>query len=390
MDIDVKQVCFIRLGAIGDLFVATAALEEILQRFPKAHVWVAGHPFWMQVLIPSKWTRVNGVIPLESKTTLGQLHLPDLKNETWVPVGEPKFLYQHLKRCQASVNLRYQSLRYAWPSLRAGVPIRLGSCPWPYKWVYTHWAPYLGKDPIIHERDQLLRISRAEPVKIWPLGLTSRNRKSLNRNKNLVLQPGPDFARGLPQLKTPDSQKASELTGISAKTYVLVNPTASRREKAWPPQKYRELCQRLLPHLKRRGFELLVIGAPHESEWLHEVAAQDLRVVQPANIRELMDVVGCARALITNASSLQFCANALRTPTMTLMGRTFPARWGPLSSQDLVVCGKIPNSKVTDVFAEDFATYNSIEVSTVENEFLNWFENQTVEHSLAKQNPAPS
>src|SRR5688572_10953695 len=121
----VQQVCFIRLGAVGDLLVATAALEETLARFPNAKVWVAGSELWKQLLLPSRWPRVSGIIAMDKKGT-GQLHLPNLQSETWEPQGETQPLRKFLKSCQATVNLRLESLRFAWPAFFARVPVRIG------------------------------------------------------------------------------------------------------------------------------------------------------------------------------------------------------------------------------------------------------------------------
>jgi len=386
------QVCFIRLGAVGDLLVATAALEETLERFPDAKIWVAGPELWKQLLLPSRWPRINGIIAIDKKGK-GRLNVPNLQSESWEPEGEIHSLQHYLKSCQASVNLRLESLRFAWPAFFARVPIRIGTCWWGTKWLYTHWASWLGKDPIVHERDRLLRIAIAPAVRWWPLGLTSKNRKELigeqtyndrksKAEKYFAIQPGqnPETVayrwkeKVLPSLKNPDKKVAESLT--NANRYVLVNPTASRIEKAWPAEKFRELCLKLQPWLKEKSYQLFVIGSPNETEWLSKVAGREIPVVQPPNLRILMDVIGSSRALITNTSSLQFFANSLRAPTVTLMGRTFPARWGPLAPHDLTICGKLPSPPLSDVFAEDFSAYDSISVETVEEKFKTWFKNE--------------
>lgn len=392
---EVQQVCFIRIGAVGDLLVATAALEETLQRFPNAKVWVAGPELWKALLLPSRWPRINGIIAMDRKGN-GRLNLPNLQNEGWDSKGETLPLQQFLMQCQASVNLRPESLRYAWPAFFARVPIRIGTCWWGLKGLFTHWSPWLGKDPIIHERDRMLRIAAAPKRSVFPLGFTTQNRQDLIKEQTLltgavkadkyaVIQPGQSketvvfrwHNKVLPQLKIADKTTALNLT--EAEKYVLINPTASRIEKAWPAEKFRELALSLKPWLRERGYQLLIIGSPAETEWLKQVAGRDLPIVQPPSLRALMDVVGFAEAVITNTSSLQFFANSLNAPTVTLMGRTFPARWGPLAPKDLAICGKLPSPPLADVFAEDFSAYNSISVETVEKKFKDWFQDQRSE-----------
>ena len=391
---DVQQVCFIRIGAVGDLLVATAALEETLQRFPNSHVWVAGPALWKSLLLPSRWPRINGIIDIDKKG-FGRLCVPNLQNETWEPQGEGQYLQKFLTECDASVNLRPESLRLAWPAFFARVPIRIGTCWWGTKWLFTHWSPWVGKDPIIHERDRMLRIATATQQPFFPLGFTRGNRQRMIQEQTqqtgkekaeryMVIQPGqakdtPAYQwrnKVLPQLKVVDKTVAQDLT--HTENYVLINPTASRIEKAWPAEKFRELALNLQPWLRERGHQLFIIGSPTETEWLKKVAGPEIPIVQPANLRILMDVVGPAKAVLTNTSSLQFIANSLRAPTVTLMGRTFPARWGPLAPTDLTICGKLPSPPLADVFAEDYTAYNSISVETVERQFKDWFQNKLV------------
>lgn len=389
---DVQQVCFIRIGAVGDLLVATAALEETLQRFPNAKVWVAGPELWKSLLFPSRWPRINGIITVDKKGH-GRLCLPNLQTETWDPQSETQPIQKFLQQCQASVNLRPESLRYAWPAFFARVPIRIGTCWWGLKWLFTHWSPWVGKDPIIHERDRMLRIVTATKRSFLPLGFTKANRKNMIQEQTLltgnskaekyaVIQPGQSKETAvfrwrdkvLPQLKNVDKSVALKLT--QTENYVLINPTASRIEKAWPAEKFRQFALSLQPWLRERGYQLFIIGSPTETEWLKKVAGENIPIIQPVNLRILMDVVGPAKAVLTNTSSLQFFANSLGAPTVTLMGRTFPARWGPLAPTDLTICGELPSPPMADVFAEDYTAYNSISVETVERQFKNWFQNQ--------------
>jgi ADP-heptose:LPS heptosyltransferase len=385
----VQQVMLIRLGAVGDLMVTTAALEHTLERFPNARVWVAGHPFWKQILIPSRWPRVNGVLSLENKTGQAQMHRPDLATDQWRPEGLPQSILYFLRKCDASVNFRQESLRYAWPAWWAGVPYRLGTCWWGVKWLYTHWEPWLARDPILHERDRLLRIAASRPRRWWPLGLTARNRTNLKLeqarsgqtvDKLRPIQPGQDPQslvgkwrnRGLPKLKEVDLQAIATRWGLRAKSYVLVNPTGSRRDKAWLASEFNKFCLQIKPWLAARGQEVVITGAPHETEWLREVAGADFKVVQPTDLRLLMDLVGGASALVTTASSMQFFANSQRVPALVIMGRTFPARWGPLLAHDAIIFG-YQDPSVTNMYQQDVVAYASISVDLATQTFYEWF-----------------
>jgi ADP-heptose:LPS heptosyltransferase len=173
----------------------------------------------------------------------------------------------------------------------------------------------------------------------------------------------------LPRLKEPDRVTAERLAQAEFGHYWLINPTASRREKAWPVEKFRELSRRLVPLLAGAGLELRILGAPSESEWLRQAVPPGLdpgrAIVQPPSARHLLDVLGGARALVTNTSSTQFLAPGLGVRTLTLMGRSRPEIWGPLGPRDLVVRGAIDPALDKEIFRQEELAYQSIPVASV-------------------------
>lgn len=357
---NVPQVLWIRVGALGDLLISTAALETTFERFPDSKIWVLGDRFWLELLEPSRWPRLNGII-IRKKKGKAQLYVPS-GNNGWKREGEERSLSYFYRRSQATVNLRIESYRFAWGPWLSGVPIRIGSCPWPMKWLYTHWFPWLGKEPQLHERDWYEAVVKASKRRLLVPGTTESNRR------RYAIATGRPLA-GLPQLKEGNQATISRLTqdkgAIQFKRYWLINPTASRKEKAWPAQKFRELALKLSEKLRTQGISVVIIGAPNESEWLSQVAGGDFPLVQPPTLGELIDVVSGANVLITNTSSVQFIAAGCRTPSLTLMGRSEPVRWGPVGPQDVVVQGEIPNPPPANLFEEERLAYESISVERV-------------------------
>ena len=330
-DSDVRQVAWIRVGALGDLLVGLAALVATFERFPQAKVWVVGNPLWLQILQPGFYPQINGLLIVENgKSTRAQKH--ELRDGAWQPVGSAQSLRHFFRDCQATVNLRIDSFRYAWPSWLARVPIRLGSAPLPGSILYTECASWLGKDPLIHEREAALRV--------------------LGRH---------DRWTGLPAVKTLSSTRAQELCGLPAKTYVALNPTASRREKAWAPDRFYDLAVRL----SALGISVISLAAPHESEWLERATPPGVPQVKPENLQDLIDVVGSARLLVTNTSSLQFVAATTGTQTLTLMGRARPEIWGPLGAEDHYLKGELSGELPPDIFAQEIIAFDSLSVATV-------------------------
>jgi ADP-heptose:LPS heptosyltransferase len=233
----------------------------------------------------------------------------------------------------------------------ARVPRRHGSAPAPWSWLlYTHRAPWLGKDPLIHERDRMLQVIEA-PDRI---GAMAREWTK---------------GTGLPRLRASEPTRAEKLAGASFGKYWLINPTASRREKAWPAARFRELFSRLKPRLEEQSMELRLIGAPMETEWLRECLPEGLDparfIVQPARILDLMDALSGAKLLVTNTSSAQFLCPGLGVRTLTLMGCADPRIWGPLGSDALIVRATSETAAGSDLFEKERKAYESIELERV-------------------------
>lgn len=380
---DVSQVCWIRIGALGDLLVALAALEETHAKFSNAKVWVLGPALWLQILKPELWPRVNGILVLDQKNH-AKLYEPDASG--WKNSKASQNLNYYFRQCQATVNHRIESYRYAWGPFFSNVKYRFGTCPPLFKWLYTHWSPWLGKDPIIHERDRHLRLLEAPPTKFFKFECTQKNRDELKFLQTGKVNQKPDKykvfhsqqdrqtlaykwnQKALPQILEPNPQALAPLN-LQNKKYWVVNPTSSRWEKAWSKQKFKEWCEQILPIAKKESRELIVVGSLAETEWLNFVANNKMRVIQPATIEVLTNVIACAELLVTNTSSVQYIAATTKTPSLVLMGRTFPARWGPLGTKDKFIAGHPPANFKGNIFEEDFAGYDSISVEQLKLEF---------------------
>lgn len=347
------SVIFIHRGAWGDLYVSTAALAEAAAAHPHARLYVVGSEKWLQILDPATWPTLQGIVTTENGRT-GDLHerADAAGGKPWMLAESQISLRRFYARALATYNIRTESLRFAWAPWLARVPRRHGSAPAPWsQFLYTHRAPWLGKDPILHERDRMLQVVEA-PDRIGELARKWRE------------------GTGLPQLKAhPDRARAEGLTGAEFGRYWLLNPTSSRREKAWPSEKFRELFAHLAPRLAAEGIKVRALGAPAETEWLREIVPDGVdpsrAIVQPPDVRSLLDVLAGARALVTNTSSVQFLSPGMGVRTLTLMGRGNPAIWGPLGPDDIVVRGEINRALDADMFAQERDAYRSITLESV-------------------------
>ncbi|MES2614438.1 MAG: glycosyltransferase family 9 protein [Bdellovibrionota bacterium] len=342
-----QKIAIYHTGALGDLLVSTAALYESIQLFPYAEFTVIGTPLWKELIVPKIWSNIHFILEVQNKTfTQLKLWRSNLAENKWIECSLPhSCIVSFLKNYQMTIDLRTESLRFAWRALLARVPVRVGGSKNKFsKLFFTHFTLEKSKKNI-HERDRYLEV-------LLPL----------DKNK---IENSLQFwsENGLPQLN-------ENLFHPSERKMFLINPTASIREKAWPSEKFRQLALKL----KEQNFEVAIIGSPKETNWLKEVASEDFKILQPQSIAELIQIVSQAKYLITNTSSMQFIAASTRTPTLTLMGLAEPHKWGPLGHWSRFVKGKqlklkksIFRPKKEDGKLNEVLSYNSISVDEILN-----------------------
>lgn len=341
-----SRIVWVRTGALGDLLVGLASLQEVIWKWPHAEITVAGSPLWLQILGAANFHQVDRILAIDRKSTRGQLYqrsnapaasVNDARvpsKDHWTPT-EHISLYDELKRSDVLFNARVDSVRQGIPGWLARTPERWGSAPWPAHLIYNCRAPHDGKDPLIHERDvPLLMMDEAEQGRSLGSSLAER------------IEHSPRIAHwrkaGLPTLLSKSSKLRSQPNGPAGSGLFLMNPTASRVEKAWPESRFAELIRhrRFQDWLKEHDLSLALIGAPNERDWLQRIAdasSSDCRLITPNSIGELAGVVQSAAGLIANTSSVQFIAATCETPVATLMGRARKEIWGPVGPNDIVI-----------------------------------------------------
>jgi ADP-heptose:LPS heptosyltransferase len=370
-----KKVAWLRSGAIGDLIVGLASLAEMPRFFPEAKITVIGPDLWLQLLDPKKMSYIEKIIVVPRKKTFGRIYISDLAEGKWKATSDQdQPLTQLLSEYDCLVNTNTDSFRYGFVGLRAGVPLRIGSAPAQMAWLYHFNAPHFGKDPLLHERDlPLLLLEYATPGLARFFRQTKTNRSCLETIVQKSELVGIWRKQGLPSLRDYSAERQAQLTHCAQGKYVIINPTASRREKTWPTSKVRELLSQCKEEFARRELEPIIVGAPNETDWLREVAMDDYRIVQPKSLSDLQEIVRGARALLTNGSSMQFVAGTTQTPTLTIFGRGQPIIWGPVGPHDRYVRARFENADAGSTFsgfAEEERIYQTIPVEEVATAFM--------------------
>ncbi len=327
-----QNLLVIKTGALGDLLVSTAALMSLCQHPSIKQVALLGSQLWSEILQPSLWPKLKQIAVLQTNQQI-QLYIPE--QAQWVSSGPPQPLFNWERHFNAVANLRYESPRWMWNLWRLRCPVRIGSSPFGFGFLYTHKAPWLGYNPILHERDRNLQVIQA------------------------FTKASPPF---LPKLREPDWNHL-KCHDLSPRDYILINPTASQRFKAWPAPRFAELVQWLnYAHPKA---VVRVIGSSKETAWLKEIAP-DSQILQPSSLAELFSLVAGARLLVCNASSMHFIACTYETPSLVLMGASDPRQWGPLGPVGHFLRAE-PEVNIRDKLAE-IKGFQSLSTQRVQDE----------------------
>ncbi|MCD4532566.1 glycosyltransferase family 9 protein [Nocardioides sp. cx-169] len=110
--------------------------------------------------------------------------------------------------------------------------------------------------------------------------------------------------------------------------YVVLHPGTSVPARAWPPDRFRETCRRLVDG----GHRVVVTGAPGERGLTARVAGASgaLDLGGRTDLAGLASVLAHARAVVVGNTGPAHLAAAVGTPVVSLFAPTVPAeRWAP-------------------------------------------------------------
>jgi heptosyltransferase-2 len=147
------------------------------------------------------------------------------------------------------------------------------------------------------------------------------------------LAPGPaDAALSVPRLHVSDAeqdaiQKSLRAAAITGAFAVVVPGAAFGPAKAWPEERFRELCGRLAGQLP-----VVVTGGPRDQMVCRQVSDGIRGVVDLCGQTSLGEFFALARAaavVVANDSGAPHVSAALGTPTVVLFGSTSPAWTAP-------------------------------------------------------------
>ncbi|MBI5015083.1 MAG: glycosyltransferase family 9 protein [Deltaproteobacteria bacterium] len=298
MSADRPRALLVRLSSLGDVVLATAALEALREDVPGLEVHVLTKPSFREVFSGNpavaqvkEWWPSQGV----AATALG------LRREgyDWV--------------VDLHANLRTRLLRLALPGPR--------------------WSVYAKGS-----RRRRLAVALKRPQLLGTRHVVDRYLDALGP---LGVRP----FRRLPRLYPTDAEREAAARRLAqagwrdGEPLLALAPGARWATKAWPPEHWAALLQGL--SARRLGVPVLLGGAeeaPLCRGILEASGAPGVSLAGEATLRETTAILGAAAVLICNDSAPLHLAAAVRTPVVALFGPTVRGfGFSPLGARDRVL-----------------------------------------------------
>lgn len=132
------------------------------------------------------------------------------------------------------------------------------------------------------------------------------------------------------ELTEGDRAAASALLAGRAAPLIGLHPWAREEDKQWPAERFAAAAVEVR---KAVGGAVIILGGPREGpagEHLTRLIGEPaLNLAGRESVAEMGAVIARLAVLITNDSGPAHIAYALKTPTVTLFGKTEPGEWGP-------------------------------------------------------------
>ena len=342
-----KRILLVLPCCIGDVVLATAALQALRRAYPDAHItWAVG-----------AWSKpaIEGHPLLDAIVDTGPGALP---------VRTPGGMWRFVRQLRAGrYDLLVSLVRSPLMSIAArlsGIPNRAGIDSAGRGFGYTVRAPIDPNTPR-HEAEIYLDVVRA-------LGVDTQD--------CYANVPVPGDARGLMARR-----------GITG-PYIVVNPAGGRNPgmtmdvKRYPPASLAALTERLARRLSARP---VLLAGPGDAEIVTAVQAalniESTALVGELSFGEIAASAAEARLYVGNDTGLTHYAAAAGAHTVMIMGPSDPARYAPytLNAMALWKTAELPRGGVAAGVPHAFDwTRDGISVDEAEARILSWLAQASV------------
>lgn len=288
------SVLVIKLGALGDVVMATALIRRLQQHHAQERLWVLTSTSYAGLFEHWQGVQVHAVPRRGLRAMLSTL--------AWLRRGRFRRIYdfQSSERTAVLVAL-------------SGAPERVGNRP---GFPYTHAPPwhYRGQGHIFSHMQAVLAAAgagEAEPVPFLPAGPATRERVARWRSDH----------------------------GLQAGAYAVLHPGGSAR---WPSKRWPHFAS-LGRAIERSGVRVVWVGGGAERDLNAELAREvGIDATGRFSVLELAELGRHARFAVTNDSGPMHVLSAAGIPVFALFGPTDWRRHHALGQSSHVMVAEAP------------------------------------------------
>lgn len=301
-----KRILAIKIGALGDVILASPSLGMIRKKFPTAHISVLVGSRFSSVLSGCPW--VNEVIPVDVK-----------RFRSWLSLAR---LAKRLRRESFDISIDFQNTkRTHLLTFLAAIPHRYGFSRGIFGRLLNHPDFTFAKpdSPIRHQFRILSRLGinqLEEKLELWP------DAESETQVKEWF-----------------EENKISENTKLVG---LAVGSSARWPTKRWPIESYRTLAQRLVKDL---GCQVLLIGSEQDKPLTKNFSEGSNSIhnfVGKTSLRNLIPLIKQFRVLVTGDTAPLHIGSASGIKTIALFGPTDPRRHVVGGNSTTVLSKRLP------------------------------------------------
>lgn len=292
------NILAIKLRYLGDVLLATPTLHTLKAAYPAARLTVLVNRGTEDILRGNP--HVDEIVPLDRGSILQQI----------------RFASEIRRRRFDTVVDLTDGDRAAFLTWISGASVRIGFN------AEQRWTGHCYTT-VVRGEDRAHRIER-DLAALSPLGLEARD-----RIPRIWLTPEDDA--GVETL-------VRELGIPRDRAWVVIQPAARYWFKAWPPERFAELADRLSD---RFGCQILVGGSLQEATLTQAVVNhakhQLLNIAGRSDVRTLAALLKRSALFVGNDTGVMHIASAVGTPVVGLFGPSNPVEWGPRGGSSEVI-----------------------------------------------------
>ena len=285
-----RNILAIKLRYLGDVLLATPTLHALKSAYPEAHLTVLVNRGTEDILRGNP--HVDEILPLDRGSILQQ----------------SRFILEIRRRRFDTVIDLTDGDRAAFLTWISGAGVRIGFNA-EQRWTGRCYTTVVTGGAGAH------RIER-DLAALAPLGIEARDR--IPR-----IWLGPEDDARVDQL-------AAQLGIARDRSWVVIQPGARYWFKAWPPERFAEVADRLND---RFGCQILVAGSPQETVLTQAVVdhakSRLLNIAGRSDVRTLAAMFKRSTLFVGNDTGAMHIAAAVGTPVVGLFGPSNPLEWGP-------------------------------------------------------------